>query len=218
MWYNVSNSIFRWDEAKDIALVREVRLQQPYIERVGSKEAGLKWTEIANSLNALPSFKEFGQSPRDQRSVRERFNKLLGDFNAKMKKGENSPCHDDLSEIEVAMEEIQACICNSMSNKPPQTQTQSSERAKAIAIRDKAIKTWSQSKQVDSSNCSEDKSDSEESASSDSLKPRSKRKRRRGNDALEYMEMKQVTDQEIRKEEIELKKQQCEMEKQKLEL
>ena len=191
-------SLFRWDESKDKILIREVQLQQPFLERVGSKEAGLKWTEIANSLNAHPLFKECS-SLRDQRSVRDRFNRLLSDFNTKMRKEENisgsSP--PDLTEFELALEEIQNMIVNSLPNQPQEVQA--SERSKAMQVRDKAIKTWSQT--------DEEKSDSEESSDSVS-KPRSSRKRRRGGDALEYLQMRQSLENEIRKEviaEIEIK-------------
>ena len=67
-------------------LLREVRMEQPFIYRTGSKEAGQKWTDIAANLNKHPDF----QMSRDQRSVRERFNKLLQDFTSKINKEENA--------------------------------------------------------------------------------------------------------------------------------
>ena len=207
----------RWDDSKDIALIREVRMQQPYLERVGSKEAGIKWTEIANSLNAHPRFKDFS---RDQRSVRERFNRLWSEFSAKIRKEENSSgtSPDDLTEVELVLEEIQTIIRNSMPNKS--SQVKANERAKAMTIRDQAMKTWSKStkSENDASNL-DDRSDSEESSTSDSYtKPRSSRKRRKGNDALEYMQIRHSSDVEMKKEEIEIRKQQFEMEQKKLEL
>ena len=66
---------FRWTEDKDRSLLREIRVVEPYNYMVGSKEAGQGWTEVANNLNYYEGFKEM---PRDQRSVRERFNKLVG--------------------------------------------------------------------------------------------------------------------------------------------
>ena len=133
-------SIFRWDDAKDKILIREVRLQEPYLEREGSKEAGVKWTEISNCFNAHALFKSCA-SLRDQRSVRERFNRLLSDFNSKMRKEESSSgtSPPDLTEVETALEEIQNILVNSTQNKPQEVQV--SERAKATQMRDKAMKT-----------------------------------------------------------------------------
>lgn len=183
-------SIFRWDEAKD-KILREVQLQQPFLERVDSKEAGLKWTEIANFLNTHPLFKESAR-PRDQDSVRDRFNRLLSDFNARMRKEKNSSgsSPEDLTEVESALEEIQSMIVNSLPKKPPEVQA--SKRSRVMQIRHKAMKIRSQTGQTD-----EGKSDSEKS--SDSVtKPRRCRKRR-GTDAPEYLRMRQSSDCEIRK-------------------
>ena len=43
----------------------------------GTKESGQAWNEVANGVNKHEGFKVM---PRDQRSVRDRFNKLLADF------------------------------------------------------------------------------------------------------------------------------------------
>ena len=67
--------------------MREVRQNAPYMERVGSEETGRKWSEIAAAIN---THADFVVMPRDQRSMRERFNKLLSDLNAKMHKEEKS--------------------------------------------------------------------------------------------------------------------------------
>ena len=71
-------------------------------------------------------------------------------------------------------------------------------------MRDKAMKTWS--KQTD-----EDNTDSEGSSDSVVNKSRFSRKRR-GSDALDYLQTRQSSDQEIKNEEIEIKKQQVEVE------
>ena len=65
---------FRWNVSKDKLLLTEVRFIEPYLNNVGSKEAGQHWTEVAKHLNSRDGFRE---NPRDQRSVRERFKKLL---------------------------------------------------------------------------------------------------------------------------------------------
>lgn len=69
------------------------------MERTGSKEAGHKRSAIEAAVNTHANFAVI---PRDQRSVRERFNKLISDFNTIMQKEEKafgiSP--DDLSELD----------------------------------------------------------------------------------------------------------------------
>lgn len=61
---------FRWNATKDKLLLTEVRFN----------EAGQRLTEVAKHLNSRDGFRE---NQRDQRSVRERFNKLLNEFKAK---------------------------------------------------------------------------------------------------------------------------------------
>ena len=72
---------FRWTAEKDTLLLREIRYVEPYKFKHGTKESGQAWSEVANGLNQHEGFKVM---PRDQRSVRDRFNKLLSEFKAKM--------------------------------------------------------------------------------------------------------------------------------------
>ena len=64
---------FRWTSDKNYTLVKEVRFLEPYLYKSGSKLTGQKWKAVADNLNCLQAFKD---SPRDQRSVRERFHKM----------------------------------------------------------------------------------------------------------------------------------------------
>lgn len=105
------SGIFRWDEKKYKILLREVRQKEPCVERIGSKEAGQKWSEIAAAINIHA---DFAVIPRDQRSVRERFNKLLNDFNTKMQKEEKATGtgSDDLNKVDQILEEIHKVIAS----------------------------------------------------------------------------------------------------------
>ena len=84
--------------------------------------------------------------PRDQRSVRERFDKLISDFNTKMQKKEkasgNSPY--DLSEVDQILEEIQEVITsNAISPCAAIDKGKSeSEAAKAFAIGNSRVMTY----------------------------------------------------------------------------
>ena len=97
---------FRCDEKKDKILLIEVWQKQPHLERTGSKEAGHKWSAIEDAVNTHANFAVI---PRDRGSVRERFNKLISDFNTIMRKEKKafgiSP--DDLSELDQILQEIQ---------------------------------------------------------------------------------------------------------------
>ena len=73
---------------------------------------------------------------------------------------------------------------------------QNNERKKAMAVRDAAMKTWANSKDVADS-------DEEESANEKSRN----RKRRRDNDALQFLEAKCQADAEVRKQELALRQQ-----------
>ena len=79
------------------------------MERIGSKEAGQKWSQIAPVINLHA---DFAVMPRDQRSVRERFNKFFSDFSVKMQKEQKASgiSPDDLSEVDQILEEIQEVI------------------------------------------------------------------------------------------------------------
>ena len=60
---------------------------EPFLYKTGSKEAGQKWTEVAKKLNCYDLFREM---PRDQRSVRDQFNKLMGNYKRKRSMEEKS--------------------------------------------------------------------------------------------------------------------------------
>ena len=78
---------FHWTNDKDYTLVKEVRFLEPYLYKSGSKLAGQKWKEVADNLNCLQVFKD---SPRDQRSVRECFQKIIDLLKSKMRNEEAS--------------------------------------------------------------------------------------------------------------------------------
>ena len=96
---------FRWSPEKDKLLLREVRYIEPYKFKHGTKESGQAWNEVANGVNQHEGFKVM---PRDQRSVRDRFNKLLAEKKKKVRKeeGESGTNPEPFSEAETILEEI----------------------------------------------------------------------------------------------------------------
>ena len=154
-------------------------------ERTGSKEAGEKWSEVAAIIN---THADFPAMSRDRRSVTERFNKLLGDFNTKMQEEKASGISpDDLTDREQILGEIQEVIasnaitpCASSDNGKLE-----SEQTKALAITNRAMTSWGK-----------------ETPDKEDTKPRCKR--RSGSDPLEYLKVKRETEMELKKEEMAL--------------
>ena len=83
-----------------------VKRSSPYQFKAGSKESGQAWSEVAGAVNQYDGFKV---RPRDQISVWDRFNKLLGDYKANMKneEGESGTNPEPLSEAEIILQEIE---------------------------------------------------------------------------------------------------------------
>lgn len=73
---NNKRGLFVWKENHEVLLLREVLTYEPYQYRVGSKERGAAWTAIAANLE------ELGMKV-NQRSVRERFGRMLTSFKQK---------------------------------------------------------------------------------------------------------------------------------------
>ena len=73
---------FHWTSDKDYTLVWFL---ETYLYKSGSKLVGQKWKEVADNFDCLQPFKD---SPRDQRSFRERFQKIIDLFKAKIRKEE----------------------------------------------------------------------------------------------------------------------------------
>ena len=197
---------------KDKLLLTEVRFIEPYLNKVGSKEAGQRWTEVAEHLNSRDGFRE---NPRDQRSVRERFNKLLNEFKAKtrLEEAASGIAVEPLTENEILLEEIVEIMQSLSSEQTSNTKiSESKEREKALKMRDKAMKTWGKTKK------DADHSDSDESDEKCVTTPRRKRQRRRGSDALKYLEENAHREAELKKEELAFRKEQAELENKRLQL
>ena len=55
-----------WTEQKDVLLAQEVLLCEPFQHRVGSKERGSVWRQIATNLNTHPGFTVSQRAVRDR--------------------------------------------------------------------------------------------------------------------------------------------------------
>ena len=62
------SGFFRWTAEKDTSPLREICDVEPYKFKLGTKETGESWSEVANGVNQHEGFKFM---------LRDRFNKLL---------------------------------------------------------------------------------------------------------------------------------------------
>lgn len=195
--------------------MREVRQVEPYLFKIGSKEAGQKWSEIASALN---SHADFSSNPREQRSVRERFNKIFAEFKTKMRNEEKASgvTPDELTETEQLLEEIKEIITSNSGNTPKSTdKAKGSDREKALAMRKKSMESWGKSQRKSES---KEDDDDEEEEEEDQVVRRRKRHRRSRADPLEYLQMKRKSETEFKKEEMALLKEKLALEDKKLQI
>lgn len=198
MKYLCFSGTFKWTVERDRLFLREVLFSEPYLYKPGTKEAGLKWSEVAQKINTLA---HFSSKPRDQRSVREHFNKLLTDYKKKIEEEEASSgtSPDPPTENETMLEEI---VEKLKSAPAPSTKKDEKKREAALNCRDKAMNTWTKTKKRE-----QDDPDSEAEGDENEQTPIKRRKKRRGSsDALKYLAEKSEREAELKKEELQLRK------------
>ena len=71
--------VFTWKRCHNEILLAEICTVEPYKFKSGTKERGSAWREISNNLNGI---KDLGFKTTN-RSVRDRFEKLMSDFEKK---------------------------------------------------------------------------------------------------------------------------------------
>eukprot|EP00794_Sanderia_malayensis_P019547 gene19547-21478_t len=91
-----------WNQESDVALCREILVQEPYRFKTGSRERGQVWDSIAKALISSGHCRYV-----DQRAVRDRFVRLEKTFKKKMALELRASGIDaEQSELDQAMEEI----------------------------------------------------------------------------------------------------------------
>ena len=189
--------------------LRETYMSEPFLYKTGSKEAGQKWTEVAEKLNCYDLFREM---PRDQRSVRDQFNKLMGNYKRKRSMEEKSSGinPDPPTENEEVLEEIIEMIQSTpMKNPSVDSKNEEKKRKDALATREIAMTTWKKAAKR-----SEEHVEDEESSDDDENlreQPKPARKRRSCTDPIKYLVQKSAKESELKKEELELKRQELEL-------
>ena len=172
-------------------------MSEPFLYKTGSKEAGQKWTEVAEKLNCYDLLREM---PRDQRSVRDQFNKLMGNYKRKRSMEEKSSGinPDPPTENEEVLEEIIEMIQSTpMRNPSVDSKNEEKKRKDALATREIAMKTWKKAAKR-----SEEHVEDEESSDDDENlreQPKPARKRRSCTDPIKYLVQKSAKESELKK-------------------
>ena len=151
--------------------------------------------------------------PRDQRSVRDQFNKLMGNYKRKRSMEERSSGINPVpsTENEGVLEEIIEMI-QSIPIKNPSVDSKNEEKKRkdALATREIAMTTWKKAaKRSDEHVEDEESSDDDENLRE---QPKPARKRRRSCTVpIKYLVQKSAKESELKKEELELKRQELEL-------
>ena len=186
-----------WTETHDTLFCREVLLQEPYKFKKGSIERGKKWTEIAEALNTNEEVK----FKVTQRGVRERLERLQKKHMEKKKEEESGSgmSVDDMTELETLIDGI-------IDREKLAEESRDSEGTLKKAEADK--KTAVEMRKEAMERCGETRKRSE--AEGDQGKQ--KKRRRSGNDAVEFLKAKTEKENKLRAEEIALRKQEQQQE------
>lgn len=180
-------SEMEWKEEHDVLLCREILVSQPFKFKERTVERGKIWDEIANRLNNCQTL----NFRVNKRSVRERFKLIKEKFKRKIQEEEKASGIDvePASELDQALEDIcaleESLPAEAMDSK--QAKAAEANKLKAEEIRQKAMESFGQTKAREGQ---------EEPA---------KKKRRGGNDSIQFLREKSEKELEVRKQELKLK-------------
>lgn len=176
-----------WSEEHDILFLREVLVSDLFLYRKSSIERGKVWDEIADKLNAL----DYPKFQVNQRYIRDKLNKLVKWYKKKNRDELNESGIDpDLDERSNLLEEIVEKMESTVPINASKTKKLEEDRQTAAGIRQMAMETLGETKKK--------KSESKEE------KPA--KKRRSGNEAIEFLKERTKLDYDLRKAELEAKK------------
>ena len=167
---------------------------------------------MAEKLNCYDLFREM---PRDQRSVRDQFNKLMGNYKRKRSMEEMSSGinPDAPTENEEVLEEIIEMIQSTpIKNPSVDSKNEEKKRKEALATREIAMTTWKKAaKRSDEHLDDEESSYDDDENLREQPKPARKRRRRSCTDPIKYLVQKTAKESELKREELELKRQELEL-------
>ena len=144
--------MFVWKEAHEKALITEVLTEEPHQFKQGTKERGAAWTAIAERLNEMNmGFKV------NQRSVREKFEKMMKDYEKKerMEKGA-SGVSVQYNGIHRSLEDIKGRIAELNEVQQIESQRKKKDKSSAEEMRKKAMEKYSATKKRQSETTDDD--------------------------------------------------------------
>ena len=202
---------FRWSNERNTLLLREAYVSEPFLYKAGSKEAGQKWTLVADNLNCFGLFHDM---PRDQHSVRDQFNKIMGNYKKKksMEEKASGITPDPPTENEKILEDIIEMLESTpIKNPAVDSRNEEKKRKEALATREIAMTTWKKAAKHGEDEQVEDEEDSGDENLGEKPKPARKRKRRSCTDPIQYLVQKTTNENELRKEELEIRRQELQL-------
>lgn len=199
--------LFLWKESHEKLLVNEILQEEPYKFKMGSKERGSCWTNIAERLT------QAGLKV-NQRSVREKFNKMIKEFKKKEQEElKASGVEVEYGELDQGLNEICELMTEAEEERENQTKKQKKEQKCAEEMRKKATETLSQTKKRKSSGASTGSDQDPDPESEDDANLVTAKKKKRGNasiseimiQSLEVKKKEKEQDQEMRARELEFR-------------
>lgn len=182
--------LFIWKRNHDILLLREALHLEPYKFKFSSSERGQIWTKISDTLNACTETK----FQVTQRSCRERFKKIMDDYDKKDKMEQKASGIDaQYGEYEQLCEELKERIKECHEELEKEKTKEEEEKACAEDMRLHAMGAMKRKKSEDGS-------------------PGKQATKRRTSDTLEYLKQSM----EVKKQELEIKGKELQQQQQQL--
>ena len=179
-----------WSEEHDILFLREVLFTDLFLYRKSSIKRGKVWDDIADKRNAL----DYPKFHVNQRYIGDKFNKLVKGTRRYQKKN----C-DELNELGIdpdvdersdLLEEIVEKMESTIPINPSMTKKLDEDRQTAAGIRQMAMETLGETQKK----------------KSESKEQKQAKKRRGGNEAIEFLKETRKLDYDLRRAEFEAKK------------
>ena len=121
---------FRWNGEKN-TLLHELYSSEPFKYNVGSKEAGQKWTEVAEKLNCYSLFREENKKTKNKNKNKKTKEERVSGINP-----------DPPTENEVILEKITESIESTPLRVENPNSKDDQKRQEGLTCTDKAMPTW----------------------------------------------------------------------------
>lgn len=191
----MSRELFIWKTEHKKMLLTEVITSEPYQFKAGTKERGSTWTEIAERLAGCGL-------KVTQRSVREKFDRLMRDFLKKeSEEKKQSGVEVEYGELDQTLQDIKERMAEFEELREGEEQKQKKEKAAAEEMRRQATEKLSETKKR--------KASLEDTDADDNISPGKRRKSTSMvevvQQTIELKKWQHEHDEEIKKRELDLR-------------